>query len=91
MKTLFSKGKLTIRQNTEPWVWDNTTRVSKKRPVWHYRTGIYCTPEEFQARISFQPPWQREIDLNNKEIKRLRKQNSEYKFKLEQWKRREGL
>ena len=91
MKTLFSKGKLTIRQNTEDWRWDNRTRVKRERPFWHYQTGIYCTPEEFQAFISFQPPWQREIYLNNKEIKRLRKQNSEYKSKLEQWKRMEGL
>ena len=49
-----------------------------------HATGIYCDTKEWEALINPEPPWQAEIDRNNKMIKRLRKQNAEYKRKLEQ-------
>ena len=55
----------------------------RKTDQYIHATGIYCDPKEWDALINPEPPWQGYIDRNNKMIKRLRKQNDEYKRKLE--------
>ena len=67
---------------TDSQKWQRWQKQQKHE--WIYATGIYCDPKEWEALINPEPPRQAEIDLNNKMIKRLRKQNAEYKFKLEQ-------
>lgn len=57
----------------------------RKTDQYIHATGIYYDPKEWEALINPLPPhWQGEIDRNNSMIKRLRKRNAEYKFKLEQ-------